>query len=47
MSSNYPLLKIKLIDKLRKKLKNWVHTIIKYLILVLTILEKIKNIFDF
>lgn len=47
MHSNYPLLKIKLIDKLGKKLKNWVHTIIKYLILVLTILEKIKNIFDF
>lgn len=47
MKDNYPILKIKLISKLRKKLKNWVHTFTKYLILFLTILEKLKNIFDF
>ena len=47
MNSNYPILKIKLTSKLREKLKNWVHTLLKYLILFLSILEKIKNIFDF
>ncbi len=47
MKQNYPIPKIKLTSKFGKKLKNWVHTFIKYLILFLTILEKIKNIFDF
>ncbi len=47
MKCNYPIPKIKLIDKLHKKLKNWIHTFIKYLMIFLTILEKLKNIFDF
>ena len=47
MNDNYLMPKIKLTSKLRKELKNWVHTFIKYLILFLTILEKIKNIFNF
>ena len=47
MSQNYPIPKIKLTSKFGKKLKNSVHTFIKYLILFLSILEKFKNIFDF
>lgn len=47
MKDNYLVPKPKLIYKFGKKLKNLVHTFIKYLILFLTILEKIKNIFGF
>ncbi len=47
MNDNYFIPKIKPIHKLGKKLKNWIHTFIKFLVLFLTILEKIKNIFDF
>ncbi len=47
MNDNHPVLRIKLIDKSIRKLKNFVHAFIKYLILFLTILEKLKSIFDF
>lgn len=39
--------KTKLSHKLKMKLKNLVHTFIKYLMIILTVLEKLKNIFDF
>ena len=46
MRTNYSIPKTKLIRKLRR-LKNWVHTFLTYLILFLTVIEKFKNIFGF
>lgn len=34
-------------DKQKKKLKSFVHTLGKHLLFILTLIEKIVNIFDF
>lgn len=36
-----------LTDKQKKKLKSFVHTIEKYTLFILTLIEKIMNIFGF